>query len=640
MKPLLTTDIRPFWYFRKLVHGIVGLLSVLVLPAAAVPIAAWDFYGESTLATSIAEVFDAKLDSANTVTRGSTAAASSGDNSFRTLGFKNNGIAIANSDYFQVTLSAATGYTLSLATLDANFNGTPSFYASPGVIGQFAYSLDGSTFTLIGNPFVMTTLGAMPKIDLTANAALQNLSDVTTVTIRYLASGLTTTGGWGFYSSALGHYGLVVGGTLADSNLPRLTLSADHTSFGENAATPAATGTVSIPIALASDLVVTLVSSDLTEAGVPATVTIRAGNTSANFSITAVNDILADGSQSVNLTASAIGYNNAVQAISVTDDGDAPPSLSPGAIAFVGINADGKDDLAFVALVPLAASDTIFITHRVWNGMELGKGGEFGVGEGVITWSAPAAGVTAGTVVTLNNLGNTTRSASVGTLTSIGSFNLSVDGETVYAYQGSVASPTGFLAVIATQITDAITGTGLNASQIIQLTNNADVAAYSGSRSNQQNFTAYLVVLANTDNWVTEDGAYDQSNNSIAPDVPFDTTAFSLASAGGYDAWAATHVNHQAADADADGDGVPNGVEYFMGETGGAFTPPPVVVNNKISWRHDAAAVATYTVATSTDLIHWQSTTEGVNDHGTSIEYTLPQSAQRVFVRLEVTTMP
>ncbi|MBK7966273.1 MAG: hypothetical protein IPK10_13970 [Bacteroidetes bacterium] len=41
---------------------------------------------------------------------------------------------------------------MSLSTLDARFAGTASFTASPGVTSQFAYSFDGSTFTLIGSP--------------------------------------------------------------------------------------------------------------------------------------------------------------------------------------------------------------------------------------------------------------------------------------------------------------------------------------------------------------------------------------------------------------------------------------------------------------------------------------------------------
>ncbi len=640
MKLLHHICFLPLRFLNKQAFGAGGLWVVLVLPAVA-QIAAWDFTGENTAAaTSSAELFDEKLDSANTLIRGSSATASGANHSFRTSGFKDDAISTANTDFFQISLSAAAGYSLSISTIDANFNGTATYYATPGVTSQFAYSLDGNTFALLASPFIMTAPGSMPQIDLSSIAALQNVPDSATVTLRYYASGQTKTGTWGFSSTVAGQFGLAIGGTLAASNLPPLALSATPASFAENTIGTASIGTVTIPNVLASDLLVTLISGDLTEASVPATVTISAGSTSATFPITAVNDLLADGTQTFDLAASAASFTTSSFTICVTDDGDTPPALAPGAVAFVGFNADGNDDLAIVALMPLAASDMIFITDRAWNGLSIGQGGEFADGEGLITWAVPVGGVPAGTVIAFNNLTNTSRSASLGTLTATGSFNLSGDGETVYAYQGTATVPTGFIAIIASQTTDPITGTGLSARHIVYLPNHADVAAYVGSRNDQVGFAEYLTSITKPANWLTEDGSGDQHNNSIAPDVPFDTTAFSLANSSGYAGWAATHAKHQPADADADGDSVPNGVEYFMGEAGAEFTSQPSVANGKIRWKHNSAAAASYSVATSTDLVHWQPATEGVKDSGDTVEFTLPSGPQRVFVRLEVNTEP
>lgn len=182
-------------------------------------IAAWDFNGENTVATSAAEIFNANLSSSNLITRGSGAAASAGGNSFRTVGFQNNGINTSNTDYFQVTLAATTGKTLSLSDITAKFAGTASFYAAPGVSSQFAYSLDGTNFTLIGSPALITsaTLTSSPAVDLTGISALQNVPSGTTVTIRYFASGQTGTGGWGFTSATPGDYGLTFGGYVASA---------------------------------------------------------------------------------------------------------------------------------------------------------------------------------------------------------------------------------------------------------------------------------------------------------------------------------------------------------------------------------------------------------------------------------------
>ena len=180
-------------------------------------IAAWDFNGESSPATSAADVYDANLSSSNLITRGAGASASTASNSFRTTGFQNNGINTSNTDYFQITIGAAINYQVSLTSITARYAGTSSFYASPGVTSQYAYSLDGSSFTLIGSPVTSTSL-TPSAIDLSGISALQNVTSGTTITIRYYASGQTTTGGWGYSSPSVGQYGLAIGGTVTSTS--------------------------------------------------------------------------------------------------------------------------------------------------------------------------------------------------------------------------------------------------------------------------------------------------------------------------------------------------------------------------------------------------------------------------------------
>ena len=117
-------------------HIYTLFLAIQICFAGHGQIAAWDFYGQSFPITCAATTFNANLETvggASNITRGPGAPASGGVNSFRTTGFQNNGISTASSDYFQVTLRALPGYKLSLSTLDAKFNGTASFYASPGL---------------------------------------------------------------------------------------------------------------------------------------------------------------------------------------------------------------------------------------------------------------------------------------------------------------------------------------------------------------------------------------------------------------------------------------------------------------------------------------------------------------------------
>jgi autotransporter-associated beta strand protein len=103
----------------------------------------------------------------------------------------------------------------------------------------------------------------------------------------------------------------------------------------------------------------------------------------------------------------------------------------------------------------------------------------------------------------------------------------------------------------------------------------------------------------------------------------------------GYSSWASTNVGSQAANLDSDNDGVANGVEYFMGETGSGFTTNPGVVDGKVTWPKSASFSGTYLVETSLDLTTW--TTVAATDNGTSVEYTLPTGVNRIFVRLKVT---
>ena len=182
-------------------------------------IAAWNVSSLNGTATATATTF-INLDATNNLmTRGLTAAASIAAASFRTTGFKNEGIATTNTDYFQVTLKPVTDALLSLSTLDATFNGTASYYANSGVTSQFAYSLDGTNFTLINSPVQSSSL-TMATVDVSGISALQNVPSSSTVTLRYYASGQTTTGGWGFYSPTATSDAFSIGGQVILNTTP------------------------------------------------------------------------------------------------------------------------------------------------------------------------------------------------------------------------------------------------------------------------------------------------------------------------------------------------------------------------------------------------------------------------------------
>jgi hypothetical protein len=152
--------------------------------------------------------------SSSTMIRGAGISNQNAANSFRGTGFSNLGIDVSSDRYFEWTVSAASGYQLSIASIYANFNGTTTFSNSPGVTMAYAYSLDGgSNFTVMDS---FTQVGSGNQTFTIAGAHVAALTDVESVVFKFLASGQTTTGGWGFQSAASpGTIGLSVDGTIS-----------------------------------------------------------------------------------------------------------------------------------------------------------------------------------------------------------------------------------------------------------------------------------------------------------------------------------------------------------------------------------------------------------------------------------------
>lgn len=211
--------------------------------------------------------------------------------------------------------------------------------------------------------------------------------------------------------------------------------------------------------------------------------------------------------------------------------------LSTGDIAFVGFNADGDDDLAFVALEDIPANTTIYFCDSEW--ADTG----FVSGEGDMTWASGGSKINAGTVITLNTLGESTISANVGTLT--GGTGLSSSSESVFAFIGTgERKPTTFLAAIANHPSafGSLINTGLQAGgTAIVLTSGTDFGQYTGPKTGIDK-SGYIAKLNDMVNWTLEDGSGDQSNDGNGINLPFNTTSFSISNV---DATAPSIVNYK-----------------------------------------------------------------------------------------------
>jgi len=192
----------------------LAAFSVLAtISSQAAVLLQFDFTGSTAAAASNTQssTFSTTNVSASTITRGAGIDANNAANSFRGTGFSNNGIALANTDFFQFTVSASGANPLTIQSITGNFNGTASFTASPGVTLGYGYSTDGgATFTLAPT---FTQVGAGVATYTFTGADATALTNVNSATFKLFASGQTTTGGFGYQSAATaGTIGLQVDG--------------------------------------------------------------------------------------------------------------------------------------------------------------------------------------------------------------------------------------------------------------------------------------------------------------------------------------------------------------------------------------------------------------------------------------------
>ena len=189
-------------------------------------------------------------------------------------------------------------------------------------------------------------------------------------------------------------------------------------------------------------------------------------------------------------------------------------TLNPGDIGFVQYNADNTDSFAFVALVDISAGEQILFTDNGWQDTNT-----FRTGEGVITWTAPVGGTTAGSVVTI-----TGTNASSGSVTGT-ALDLSDEGDQILAYQGA----SNFIAAIQNNGAGAFQGTaidvntsgtpsGLTVGTNAIALNELDNARYTGPTTG--NRTTLLAALNNNANWMGSDSANQTFSGGLTVNLP------------------------------------------------------------------------------------------------------------------------
>ncbi len=74
-------------------------------------------------------------------------------------------------------------------------------------------------------------------------------------------------------------------------------------------------------------------------------------------------------------------------------------AINAGDIAFVGVNATNPDQFAILALNAIAAGASFYVTDGGITGVSGAASAYFRATEGFLQYTAPAAGIAAGTVM-------------------------------------------------------------------------------------------------------------------------------------------------------------------------------------------------------------------------------------------------
>lgn len=215
----------------------------------------------------------------------------------------------------------------------------------------------------------------------------------------------------------------------------------------------------------------------------------------------------------------------------------------PGDIAFVGFNADGDDDIAFVTLKDIDPSTNIYFCDSEWNGT-----GFPADDEGDFTWTSPAEVVPAGSIITINNL-SASIETNIGSITHNNAGGLSSGSEAMFAFLGTAPrTVTTMLAAIANSASayGTLENTGLLVgTTAVTLPEGTDLGVYNGPRTGLDH-SGFLAQIGADANWLLEDTSADDHNNGTTPDLPFSLDAFTIADG---DATAPTVANVAVTDA-------------------------------------------------------------------------------------------
>ena len=224
---------------RKLNKSFGGLRASLLLALtvgwmgvaqAQTPIVGWDFNGLSAYGASplTPNSKDGNVTSVGLTRNGLATTGTAAGSAWGGVGNGSASFTVKANDLFTLSLTQISAYNVRRSN-------------SGATTGQWAYSLDGTTFVDIGSAIIWgstttATGNAQTAITLSGISALQNLPATTTVTFRVTLTGAATTGTWYLNNFQTGNDFVVTGTVSAAATAPTVSSSA-ATSISATGAT-------------------------------------------------------------------------------------------------------------------------------------------------------------------------------------------------------------------------------------------------------------------------------------------------------------------------------------------------------------------------------------------------------------------
>jgi len=239
---------------KKIYLLLVTIFAFFIIPKTGQSqILAWNLNGAAGNESSIAATTKDVNLNISSVTRGSGITATALANAFSGSGWNvaTETDAVNGNKYFQFTVSALSNYKVSLSTLDVFFRRSST---GPNTF-QWKYSLDGfatAGVNIAGNisyTGTNTNGDAQTQIILSSIAALQNVVNPTTITIRLYGWGASAAGGTFAFGRPTLNNSVSLGGTVsaASSSTPTINvLPSSLSNFSTTSGTPSASQNFSV----------------------------------------------------------------------------------------------------------------------------------------------------------------------------------------------------------------------------------------------------------------------------------------------------------------------------------------------------------------------------------------------------------